>query len=150
MKKSYFETILGCVILVIAIMWIGYVKHEVQTNKFQGYTLVAKFDKINGIQKGSDVRISGIKVGEVTSAVIDNNNYLAIVKFTVDKNIKLPSDTSIMVATNGFFGSKHLAVTPGGSDEFLSDGDEVIYTQGSINLESIIGKLLFSTGKKAK
>ena len=34
MKKSYFETILGCVILVIAIMWIGYVKHEVQTNKY--------------------------------------------------------------------------------------------------------------------
>jgi len=150
MGKKYFETILGAVIFLIAVFWVGYVKHEIKAEKFHGYTLVAKFDKANGIQRGSDVRISGIKVGEVTEAVIDSNNYLAIVKFKVDKKIKLPNDTSVIVATNGLFGNKHLAITPGGSEEFLSDGDEVIYTQGAINLESIIGQLLFSSGKKSK
>ena len=36
-----------------------------------GYTLTAKFNKIDGISAGSDVRLAGVKVGTVTGVALD-------------------------------------------------------------------------------
>lgn len=146
-NNKFFEIGVGFVILFLVVGWLCYAHNNMQSAKYEGYTLSAKFDNVTGLQRGSDVNISGVKVGEVVEISIDPSTYLAIVKFTVDEKVKLPKDTSVSVATNGFFGSKHLSLSPGGDDEYLENDEEVENTQGAINLESLIGKFLFSDKK---
>ena len=47
---------------------------------------------------------------------------------------------------NGGLLGKYLAVVPGGDIEMLEPGDEVTLTQSSINLEDLIGHMIFSQG----
>jgi phospholipid/cholesterol/gamma-HCH transport system substrate-binding protein len=72
---------------------------------------------------------------------------MAIVTFSVSKNIKLPSDSSASISSDGLFGGKYLSLIPGGNEKILKDGDSIKYTTGPLNLESLIAKMMFSDKK---
>lgn len=148
MNKRIFEISVGFFIICLAFGWLFYAKHQIHATRFEGYTLVAKFDNADGIQVGSDVKISGVRVGEVTEVKIDPKTFTSVVKFSVEKSVKLPSDTSASVYTNGLMGNKYISISPGGDDDILEPGDEIQNTQGSLNIESLIGKFLFNSKKK--
>ena len=148
MNKRIFEIAVGLFIICLAFGWIFYAKHQINSSKFQGYYLNATFDNVDGIQIGSDVKISGIKVGEVTDIKINPKNFSASVKFSVEQSIKLPADTSACVYTSGLMGNKYIALSPGGDDETLTENDELQTTQGAMNIESLVGKFLLNTKKK--
>ena len=61
-------------------------------------------------------------------------------------DVELPADSSAAVASDGLLGGKYLALVPGGDVEMLAPGDEVTLTQSAINLEDLIGHLIFSQG----
>jgi phospholipid/cholesterol/gamma-HCH transport system substrate-binding protein len=147
-KGRAFETIVGVFVLVIAIFFFHYVYQKSGWQGVDGYELTAKFDKADGLSEGVDVKISGIKVGKILSMSVDPNSFLAVVKFYVAKDIKLPKDTSASVASDGLFGGKYLSLTPGGDEATLKEGDEIENTSGPINLESLIGKFVFSQNNK--
>ena len=65
MKKNPIETVLGFCVLVFAIFFLSYALGKVNVRSVKGYNLTANFSKIGGLQVGSDVRISGVKVGSV-------------------------------------------------------------------------------------
>ncbi|MGH6921904.1 MAG: outer membrane lipid asymmetry maintenance protein MlaD, partial [Geminicoccaceae bacterium] len=111
-----------------------------------GYELIARFDRVDGLQLGDDVRIGGIKVGTVVAQNLDPATYRAEVRFTVREDIELPTDSSVSVAMDGLLGGKYLSLIPGGDVEMLADGDEVTLTQSAINLEDLIGHLIFGQG----
>jgi phospholipid/cholesterol/gamma-HCH transport system substrate-binding protein len=111
-----------------------------------GYELIARFDRVDGLQRGSDVRIGGIKVGTVVDQTLDPATYRAEVRFTMREDVEVPADSSISVAMDGLLGGKYLSLVPGGDIEMLAAGDEVSLTQSAINLEDLIGQLIFSQG----
>jgi phospholipid/cholesterol/gamma-HCH transport system substrate-binding protein len=114
-----------------------------------GYDLHAVFDHVDGLSLGADVRIAGVKVGSVTTIALDPKTYLADVHFSVQNDIQLTDDSSATVASDGLLGGKYLALATGGDEKTLKPGGEITITQGSINLESLIGKYIFgSTGGK--
>ena len=45
-------------------------------------TLFARFDHIDGLGVGADVRLAGVKVGSVTDERIDPQSFLAVVRLT--------------------------------------------------------------------
>ncbi len=55
-----------------------------------------------------------------------------------------PEDTSAAVAGAGLPGGNYLAIDPGDGDELIANGGEIKITQPSINLESLLGKLIDS------
>jgi phospholipid/cholesterol/gamma-HCH transport system substrate-binding protein len=144
MTRNLLETLLGAVVLVIAIGFLTFAYSSSQVRESDGYELRASFDRVDGLDRGADVRISGIKVGSVVDERLDPETFRAEVRFTVRDNVHLPSDTSAAVVSNGLLGSKYLALTPGGDIEMLKPGDEVTLTQSAINLESLIGRFIFS------
>ena len=95
---------------------------------------------------GTPVRISGVKVGVIINEVIDPKTYFAVVSFSIQNDIKIPDDTIAKVSSEGLIGGKYLSLMPGGSDVMLNSGEEVKYTQSSVNLETLIGKMIFSKG----
>lgn len=144
-REKFLETMVGLFILFGAVWFVFYAQQRAGLHEIRGYTLFAKFDRAEGIRVGTDVKISGLKVGFVTSAKIDPVSYFAIVEMRVDGNLPIPMDSSVAVSTNGLLGGKYLAITPGGDAEVLHPGDEIKYTQGSINLESLLSKFMFSS-----
>lgn len=146
MSRSIVETVLGAVVLIVAFGFLGWAYTNSSAGDPGGYQLKAQFDRVDGLDVGADVRISGIKIGRVLSQAIDPITYRAQVEFSVSNTIELPSDTSAAIVSTGLLGGKYLALVPGAEDIMLSDGEEVAFTQSSVNLEDLIGQFIFSQG----
>jgi phospholipid/cholesterol/gamma-HCH transport system substrate-binding protein len=96
------------------------------------------------------VRIAGVKVGSIQSIALNPKTYLADVAFTVQDGVKLTDDSSATISTDGLLGGKYLALATGGDDKYLQPGGLITVTQGSVNLEALIGKYIFGgTGGKS-
>ena len=145
---NYFEFIVGTIVLVCAIVFLYSSTKSAKIETTSGYQLTAKFDNASGIDSGSDVTISGVKVGTVKNYSLDLSDYRAVIKFSVEENIKLPIDSSVKVTSSGLLGSKYLEISPGSDEEFLIDDQEILFTQSSISLEELLGKFLFSPETK--
>ncbi len=151
MKQNFIESLVGLAVIIIALIFFGFAYKISDSSKIDaGYVLKAKFQNIEGIVKGSDVMIAGVKIGSVTSVKLDTTTFFALLTLNVDNDIKLPKDSSIAVVTSGILGNKYISVTPGQSEEILVAGDQIKYTQSSVNIESLIGKLIYSFGSGSK
>jgi phospholipid/cholesterol/gamma-HCH transport system substrate-binding protein len=146
MTRNVLETLLGAVVLIVAVGFLTFAYRSSQVSDSGGYELLARFDRVDGLEPGADVRISGIKVGSVLAQTLDPESFRAEVRFTLRNDVKLPLDSSAAVVSNGLLGGKYLAVVPGGDVEVLEPGDEMTLTQSAINLEDLIGHLIFSQG----
>ncbi len=110
-------------------------------------TLAALFPNATGVSAGTDVRVSGIKVGTVASQSLDPRTFQARLVLAIDERVRLPIDSSAVIASEGILGGSYVALTPGGDTEMLRQGDEIIDTQGSVDLMSLIGSFINKTGK---
>src|SRR5918996_4779129 len=146
MARNLLETLLGAIVLIVAIGFLVFAYNTSQVGRESGYELVARFDRVDGLARGSDVRISGIKVGTVIDQSLDPTTYRAEVRFTMREDVELPADTSAAVVSDGLLGGKYLSLVPGGDIEMLEPGDEVSLTQSAINFEDLIGHFIFSQG----
>ena len=94
--------------------------------------------------------MSGIKIGTVTHQELDPISYVAVLTIRVKENVKLPLDSSIKIVTDGLFGDKYVSITPGADEIMLKSGEEIEHTQGSVDLISLFGRMMFgnSIGNK--
>ncbi len=118
-------------------MFFAVKKNSINSAEMQTY--FARFNDIDGISIGSDIKLSGYKIGSVTEISVLPESYDVKVMFKVMQNIKLPKDTTAAVKTSGIFGGKFIALLPGAEEGYLNANEEIIYTQSSINLENLIG-----------
>ncbi len=149
-QNNYFEIIVGTFVLFCAIFFFFNSFKSADVGTSGGFRLIAKFDNIDGIASGSDVKISGVKIGTVESQFLDEKTFRATLKLNLDPNVKISADSSAKIASEGLLGSKYLSITPGGDEENLKDGEEIMFTQSSVNLEDLLGKFIFSNDDKGK
>jgi phospholipid/cholesterol/gamma-HCH transport system substrate-binding protein len=131
---------------VVAGFFLYFSYEKADVGAVQGYSLTAKFDKVDGVKVGSDVMLAGIKVGTVTDESLDTKEYLAVLQLSLATNVKLPDDSAIKIASDGLLGGKYLSIDPGGSEDYLEAGDEIRFTQGAVDLTELIGKAIYSGG----
>jgi phospholipid/cholesterol/gamma-HCH transport system substrate-binding protein len=144
MKTNLVETAVGAVVIVIAAAFFIFAYTTSGIGRGSGgYELVAEFDNADGIGIGSDVRMSGVKIGTVTSQELDTMTYQAVLTISIDPTLKLPDDSSAKVTSEGLLGSKFVALEPGGSADMLQDGDRIAYTQGAIDIWSLVSQFMF-------
>lgn len=147
MGNNIVETLIGTMVLVFAGFFLTYAYQTTDISSgSSGYHVVAQFDRVDGLVVGADVRMSGIKIGTVTEQELDPSTYLANVTLTIEEAIALPDDTSAKISSDGLLGGAYVALEPGGSMDMLSDGGEITFTQGSIDLMGLIGQAIFATG----
>lgn len=146
MGRSIFETIMGALVLVVAAGFMMFAYQSSNLKPVEGYSLKAKFDTVAGVGLGSDVRIGGIKVGVVSNMALDPDTYKAVVTFQIMQHTKIPTDSTAAVVSDGLLGSKYVKIEPGADEKMLAAGDSISYTQSSVNLEELIGKMVFSGG----
>lgn len=147
MRDSVFETILGAVVVIAAAVFLWYALSQTESSGSGGtYDLTARFNSVIGVQRGTDVRLAGVKVGSVTDIEIDAERFEAVVTLAMDDGIELPEDSDAKVSTDGLLGGSYLAVEPGGSFAMIpTDGSgEIIYTRGSVDLLTLFAS--FASG----
>ena len=151
MKGNIVETVIGAVVIVIAVGFFTYVYKTADVRAGSGgYEVTALFESIDGITTGSDVRVSGIKVGSVVSQMLDKETFEAVVTMAIDPDVKLPSDTSAKVTADGLLGDKFISIEPGGDENMLADGGRIEHTQGSLDIFGMISQFLFSDDSKSE
>jgi len=148
MKQNLMESAIGALVIAIALGFFIFMYSTTGVGKGSGgYHLTAKFKNVEGINVGSDIRMSGIKIGSVTNQTLDNQTFDAVLTFAIDPVIKLPDDSTAKITSEGLLGGKFIALEPGGSETILADGGTITYTQGAIDLWSMVSDYMFS-GKK--
>ena len=144
MKDQLVETLIGAVVIVVAAVFLIFAYGQTEQTSGGGYTLTAKIDNAAGVTVGTDVRIAGIKVGTVTETRLDEQTMIAVLEFTVESGIELPEDSSMRIASEGLLGGSYVMIQVGGDYEnILRDGDEIVHTQGSIDIVGLIQRAMF-------
>jgi phospholipid/cholesterol/gamma-HCH transport system substrate-binding protein len=107
------------------------------------FEIQARFDNIGSLKKRAPVSISGVTIGRVTSVDYDRESLEAVVTMVIDSHYdQIPDDTDASILTAGLLGSQYVGLQAGGSEFYLEDGSEILFTQSAIVLENIIGKFL--------
>ncbi len=143
MNRGALETILGAVVLLVAVGFVMFGARTVDTQGSDGYILNARFLKVGGLERGSDVRISGVKVGTVVERTLDNESFEAVVTFTVREDLRLPVDTEAGVTAEGLLGGKYLRLFPGLSEDVLTAGQDIVQTRDFQALEDTVSEIIF-------
>jgi len=115
------------------------------------YTVEARFENVGSLRARAPVTISGVTIGRVTDVAFDPVSLEAIVYFVIDTQYdQIPDDSDASILTSGILGSQYIGLQAGGSDMYLDDGSEILFTQSAIILENLIGKFLVNSGSGDK
>jgi phospholipid/cholesterol/gamma-HCH transport system substrate-binding protein len=150
MNRNVIETVMGGVVLVVAAVFIVFVYSSTTVSTSSGTELMARFNRVDGVTPGTDVRLSGIKIGAVSRIELDPKTYLAVMHISIRRDIELPADTTVKVASDGLLGGIYVDLEPGGADEMLKSGDTIRLTQDPINIADLIGRFIFSAADAKK
>jgi phospholipid/cholesterol/gamma-HCH transport system substrate-binding protein len=123
-KKTTFDTVrLGIFIVVTTVatallaVTIGNISFN-QTTKYR-----AVFTDAVGLNKGDDIRIAGVKVGQVDKIALYQNT-LAMVTFSVDSDQVVDTSTHATLRYRNLVGNRYIALTDGvgGGERLKANG----------------------------
>lgn len=143
MKRNVIETVLGAVVLLVAGVFLAFAYSSADLRPVAGYKITARFNAVDGLTVGSDVRVGGVKVGSVVGQSIDLESYQAVVVMSLRPDISLPDDSVASVSSEGMLGGKYIRLDPGASEKHLADGSELSETKDIVSLEEMLGKVIF-------
>ena len=115
------------------------------------FSVEARFENVGSLRERAPVTMSGVTIGRVTQVTFDPETLEAVVKFVIDARYdQIPDDSDASILTSGILGSQYIGLQAGGSDMYLDDGSEILFTQSAIVLEHLIGKFLVNAGSDDK
>jgi len=143
MTRNIIETVLGAVVLTVAGLFLVFAYSTTDIRPVTGYTVTARFNAVDGLTVGSDVRVGGVKVGGVVAQSVDMAEFRAVVRMTIRSDIRLPDDSVATVSSEGLLGGKYIRIDPGASATMLADNGEFANTRDIVSLEEMLGKVIF-------
>jgi phospholipid/cholesterol/gamma-HCH transport system substrate-binding protein len=142
-REQWAETIAGLAVIAVAAVFLIYsLSVGGVGRKGGGYDVTARFGEVGSLAPGAAVKVAGVRVGTVSQITLDPKNFLAVARLSLDKGVKLPSDSTAKITSDGLLGGAHIAVAPGGAPDDLKPGGEFENTQGSIDLLGLIGEFI--------
>lgn len=137
-EYSIAEIATGGAVLAAAIGFFLYATGPGGTSSGESYELIAAFRSAEGIAVGTEVRLAGVRIGAVTGMELNPQTFLAETTFSVDPSIVLPDDSAIAISSEGLLGGSFVEVIPGGSPFNLEAGGEILDTQSSVSLITLL------------
>ena len=143
-KNTNLEFLIGLFILVISISSFFYFATKINFfNKIETLQINSSFFDIGNTSIGNDVKINGVKVGEVSNIKLDKENYMAVITSSIEKSIKIPNDSVFKISNNGFIGNSYIEIQLGNSKEILKNNDNSVNNIDPVSLEEIINNFIF-------
>lgn len=146
MKRLNIQLVVG-VFMIIGFLGFTYIAVKLGDLDVLGdthtYTLKARFTSVSGLKPGADIEIAGVKIGKVSDIRLDGKDYDAVVKLALNDGVFIQEDSTASIRTSGLIGDRFINITPGGSDTYLKDGQEIEETEPAISLEELVSKYIF-------
>jgi phospholipid/cholesterol/gamma-HCH transport system substrate-binding protein len=89
-------------------------------------TYAARFTDVTSLNPGDDVRVSGVRVGQVDElSIVDG--HLARVTFSVDRSMRLPTDVRATIKYRNMVGQRYIALERGetSTSDRMREGAEI-------------------------
>lgn len=143
MAENRAEILAGAAVLAAAVAFAIYAAGgERLSVSAETYPLKASFRSVEGISVGSDVRLAGVKVGSISSLTLNPQTFFADATIAMRKGIDLPTDSAILISSEGLLGGNFVEIQPGGAPDNLAPGDEIEDTQGAVSLVTLLMKFV--------
>lgn len=110
-------------IAVLAYVWL----YVLQFGEGAGFALKARFRTVEGLEKGAQVQIAGIKIGSVKDITFDPETGRAVVEMAIKPEYldTIPEGSRVFLKTKGLLGDKYVVIAPGKPNERkLKPGEE--------------------------
>jgi phospholipid/cholesterol/gamma-HCH transport system substrate-binding protein len=114
----------GTVCFILALYYLG-AKQNLFGSTFE---IHATFNNVNGLQKGNNVRFSGIDVGTVKDVTIINDTTIEV-SMVIEESIQpfIKSDAIVTLGNDGLMGSKLVNISPGStSAQVIKEGGTLL------------------------
>lgn len=128
----------GFVILTLSLYFIGNNKSLFGNN----ISIYAKFRDSGGLQKGNNVRYSGMEAGIVSSIIMVNDSTITV-EMSIEPEMQefIRTNALAAIGNDGLMGNRLVSITPGtGAGELISEGSE-IKSVNSINTDEMLRTL---------
>ncbi len=145
MPNSRMEIFVGIFLLIgfAALGWLALQLGEIPwLTGSTTYQLNAEFNNISGVKEGADVQVAGVVVGKVRQLRL-NADRQAMVIMQLDKQLAVPVDSIASVKSQGIIGDKYIQIALGGDESKDKAGGNIVDTESSVDLESLISKFAF-------
>jgi phospholipid/cholesterol/gamma-HCH transport system substrate-binding protein len=147
LKENVIEALIGGIVVLVAVFFVNFAWERTQAGRGgDGYVLTARFPSVAGISPGADVKLAGIKVGQVVAQRLDPASYQAILEIAVQPGLDLPIDSSAAITSEGLLGGNFVSLSPGAEEIMLKPGEEIIETSGAADLMGLIGSVVNRSG----
>jgi phospholipid/cholesterol/gamma-HCH transport system substrate-binding protein len=114
-------------------------------SRSDAYVVTARFENVGSLKNRAPVSMAGVTIGRVIGVEFDPRALDAVVTFVIDERFnEIPDDSDASILTSGLLGSQYIGLQPGGSEIYLEEGSEILFTQSAIVIENLISKYLFS------
>ncbi|GAB5458162.1 MAG: outer membrane lipid asymmetry maintenance protein MlaD [Henriciella sp.] len=161
MRESIFETLVGLGVLIVAgvFLWFTLARGGDAGASGNVTELGVRFSSAATIDRGTDIRMAGVKIGTVRDVTLDRNRNEAKVVFTVrDGILPMGDGTTARVQSDGLLGGSYInleeaegfgeIIACGEGEELFGDTGcgEIIYSQGSIDLMTLFASFASGSG----
>ncbi|MEO1643152.1 MAG: MlaD family protein [Pseudomonadota bacterium] len=161
MRESIFETLVGLGVVIVAGLFLFFALSQGGDAATGDETveLGARFSSASGVERGTDVRMAGVKIGTVREKTLDRDRVEAKVIMAVDSTIfPLGDGTTARVQSDGLLGGTYINLEPApgfgdipecgeGEDIFGDSGcNELLYAQGSVDLMTLFASFAQGNG----
>ena len=143
LKRSTLEIVMGLVVLIGAGIFSVLVYQASDIKSADGYLLHAEFGTTGGLSIGDEVRLSGIKVGQIVGQSLDPVTYAARIDMRIDETVQLPSDSSARITAASLLGGNFLELLPGAGEDLMPEGTIIFDTRDPVSLSDLLGKIVF-------
>ncbi|MEL6858560.1 MAG: MlaD family protein [Pseudomonadota bacterium] len=165
MRESIFETLVGLGVLAVAavFLWFGLARGADAGSAGETVEIGARFSSAATIDRGTDVRMAGVKIGTVRDIELDRDRAEALVTFAINSDIlPLGDGTSARVQSEGLLGGAYINIEPAegfgeippcAADEELfgeTGCGEILYAQGSVDLMTLFASFAAGNGGESE
>ncbi len=128
----------GLVFLVLLLYMIG--KNR---NLFgDTYVLKARFENVQGLVAGNNVRFSGIQAGTVKSIKILNDTVIEVTMLMDKKMLSIiRKDAVVSIGTEGLVGNKVVNIVPSGKPDVLAEEGDILASRKAVATDEMLQTL---------
>ncbi len=130
--------IAGLLFLILLLYMIGKNRNLFGSN----YILKARFENVQGLKAGNNIRYSGIEVGTIKRVTILNDTLIEVVML-IDNKMKgiIRKNAVASIGTEGFVGNKVLNISPGKQSAIAAEEDDILSTKKAIDTDEMLRTL---------
>lgn len=130
--------------VILGLGGLGYLSTSIgglQVLPRDAYHVTARFSNVGDLKGRAPVKIAGVTIGRVES--IHLAEFVAEVELGINRGVHLPKDTIASIATAGLLGDAYVALSPGGADVDLKEGERIAQTEPALNMADLVGRAAF-------